>query len=143
MLHAKKHFQAKNNGHNLPTKLKIKHTHTRSLWSRQITHNFKLLQHSAATLIMQVCKFSFPSLFCQTSLLYLYTVLLGSSSQWTHWHHQRINSKVKQPQSGINNCHASRQTRTNIQSVLFGFDSCWVRTGPRQRGLTLAADKYT
>lgn len=29
--------------------------------------------------------------------------------------------------------------RTNFQSALFGFDSCWVRTGPRQRGPTLVA----
>lgn len=50
-------------------------------------------------------------------------------SELTWHHHQHIHSKVKQPQSGPNNCHVPRQKRT-----LLDFTS-WMRTGSRQRDL--------
>lgn len=57
---------------------------------------------------------------------------LGSSSQWTHWHRQHIDSKVKQ-QSGrteapITSGQPERPMRINFQCVLVGCDSCQFRT---------------
>lgn len=55
-------------------------------------------------------------------------------SELTWHHHQHIHSKVKQPQSGPNNCHVPRQKRTQSMRTLLDFTS-WMRTGSRRRDL--------